>query len=299
MVDKALGTPDAAVVNHGGMAADQNLQTDRVTIPVRLCNLPPFHSIANQVLKLSSDPDMDLKRLAKVMEADPAFAAEVLFLANSSLFGFTSKMHVLRHAVAILGLDRIKALAVTVAMRAFMGSAGPSLRQCWRHSAACAIIAEEISATFGFAGDRAYTVGLMHDIGRLGLLKSYPSEMGPILSGEYKDPDELLHAERGAVDVDHGVAGGWLVTTWAFPQDFVEVCNRHHEPFCRSDSALLMTTKVACRMADALGFAPVRYTTSVSYQALVHSLHPNLQREFPEEAKLRASVDKRLSALEG
>jgi hypothetical protein len=52
-------------------------------------------------------------------------------------------------------------------------------------------------------------------------------------------------------------------------------------------------------MADALGFAPVRYTSHVSYPALVHSLHPNLQREFPEEAKLRGAVDKRLAALEG
>src|SRR2546429_185129 len=142
MREKATMAPTAVSVNPGGFSSDQNLETDSVTIPVRLCNLPPFHSIANQVLSLSSDPDIDLKRLAKVMEADPAFAAEVLFLANSSLFGFTSQMHVLRHAVAILGLERIKALAVTVAMRTFMAGGGPVLRACWRHSAACAIVAE-------------------------------------------------------------------------------------------------------------------------------------------------------------
>jgi len=35
--------------------------------------------------------------------------------------------------------ERIKALALTVAMRSFIGKGGPLLRQCWRHSAACAI----------------------------------------------------------------------------------------------------------------------------------------------------------------
>ncbi|PWU00503.1 MAG: hypothetical protein C5B51_25030 [Terriglobia bacterium] len=297
MRENAGTVPGATTVTPGGVPSE-NLQTDTVTIPVRLCNLPPFHSIANQVLSLSSDPDIDLKRLAKVMEADPAFAAEVLFLANSSLFGFTSQMHVLRHAVAILGLERIKALAVTVAMRTFMSSGGPVLRACWRHSAACAIIAEEIAGAFGFEGERAYTVSLMHDIGRLGLLKSYPSEMGPILQCEFQDTDEVLRAERVAVDVDHATAGAWLVTTWAFPRDFVEVCTRHHEPFCLSDSPLLMTVKVACRMADALGFAAVRYATPPSYHTLVRSVHPNLQRNLPDEENLKKKLETRVAALE-
>ncbi len=298
MRETAVSATGNTVVKPNVPPSEQGLQTDRVTIPVRLCNLPPFHSIANQVLAMSSDPDVDLKRMAKVMEADPAFAAEVLFLANSSLFGFTSQMHVLRHAVAILGLERIKALAVTVAMRTFMVSGGAAVRDCWRHSAATAIVAEEISGAFGFEGERAYTVALMHDIGRLGLLKSYPAELTPLLASEFQDIDEVLRAERAAVDVDHATAGGWLVTTWAFPHDFVEVCNRHHEPFCLSDSALLTITKIACRVADALGFSAVRFANPPNYETLLRSVHPNLQRNFPEEADLRERVQKRLAALE-
>src|ERR1035438_3865831 len=85
-----------------------NFQTDQVTIPVKLCNLPPFNAIATQVLSLTADPDIDLRQLSEVIEADPAFAADILFLANSSLFGFPSRMYILRHAISVLGWDRIK-----------------------------------------------------------------------------------------------------------------------------------------------------------------------------------------------
>ena len=130
-----------------------DFETDTVEIPVRLCSLPPLNAIANQVLALSADPNVDLKSLGAVMECDPAFAADVLFLANSSLFGFPSRIESLRHAVAVLGLERIRALAVTVAMRGFVGKGGPLIRKCWHHSAACAIIAKEGSFPLVWIGE--------------------------------------------------------------------------------------------------------------------------------------------------
>jgi len=278
------------------LPAELDFQTDTVTIPVKLCNLPPLNSIANQVLALSADPDIDLRRLAFVMEADPAFAAEILLLANSSLFGFTSRMSVLRHAIAILGLDRIKALAVTVSMRAFLGHGGPLVQHCWRHSAACAVISEEISPIFDFSGDQAYTAALMHDIGRLGLLKSYAREMTPVLEGEYTDLAAELVAEREALQIDHGVAGAWLVKNWAYPQSFADVCEHHHDPISPKDPALLRLVKVACRMADALGYSAVRYQRVVSYSDLLAQLpRPDT---FPTEEELRKNVKARLAVFE-
>lgn len=235
-----------------------NFQTDQVTIPVKLCNLPPFNPIATQVLSLTADPDIDLSQLSKVIEADPAFVADILFLANSSLFGFTSRMYILRHAISVLGLDRIKALALTVAMRGFVGSRNALVQQCWQHSAACAIICEELSATFSFSGDRAYTAGIMHDIGRLGLLKAYPGEMKSILGREHVDTKAVLLAEREQLNVDHGQAGSWLVSNWGFPKDFSEVCEHHHDAPRSSDSEILKLVKVACCLADIIGFPAVK-----------------------------------------
>jgi putative nucleotidyltransferase with HDIG domain len=297
MGDNAIGLPSAS--RETGIPPASAETIEEIAVPPKFCNLPPFHTIANQVLSLSADQDVDLPKLASVIERDPAFAAEVLFLANSPLFGFPSKMHAVRHAVTILGLDRIKALTVTVAMKAYLGTASPLVRQCWRHSAACAVIAEEISAPFGLPGDQAYTAALLHDIGRLGLLKSYAREVAPVLTAKYRDPADALLAERAAINVDHGLAGAWLVKTWAFPLAFAEVCEHHHGAFRPSDSPLLKAVKAACRIADAFGYAATRCSEIPGYPEVLSTLcGPAPREKFPGEEALRKNVEARLAAFE-
>ena len=109
-------------------------------VPNKLCNLPPLPAVANEVLALASNPDTDLRRIAAAFQGDAAFAAEVLVLANSPLFGLRSRVHSIVQAVSVLGLERLRCLAITVALRAVIGSRGAPLRSSWRHSAACAIV---------------------------------------------------------------------------------------------------------------------------------------------------------------
>jgi len=288
-----------APLTGASLAIDPGAQPDAVVIKVKLCNLPPLNVIANRVLTLTADSEVDLKQLTAVMECDPAFAADVLFLANSSLYGFPSRMQVLRHAIALLGLDCIKTLAMTFAMRGFIGEGSQLVRQCWRHSAACALIAKEIAPAFELAGDRAYTAGLLHDIGRLGLLKSYTDAYSAVLHGRFETMEQLLNAERETVGVDHSVAGGWLVGYWALPEPFIEVCEHHHESICREDSGLLQTVKAACLLADSLGFAAIECAASCSYDETVRMLPRHVPRKmFPDGDKLRGTVDARLKSFE-
>ena len=50
----------------------------------------------------------------------------------------------------------------------------PAVRRCWRHSIACGLIARELAPAYGVSKEKAYTVGMLHDVGRLGMLASYP-----------------------------------------------------------------------------------------------------------------------------
>jgi HD-like signal output (HDOD) protein len=276
-----------------------DFQTDVVTIPVKLCNLPPLNALASQVLALTADPEIELRQLSRVIEADPAFAADILFLANSSLFGFPSRMHSLRHAITLLGLDRIKALAVTVAMRGFLGKRNPLIHQCWQHSVACALACEEISTIFDISSDRAYTAGIMHDIGRLGFLKTYPKEIAPVLSGQHECAEDVLRAEREALGADHAHAGAWLINNWALPKDLCEICGHHHDASSEGDSAVLQLVKVACNIADVIGFPAVQCRLQPSYAEATLPLAPRLGRKaVPPVEDLRANVTLRLAAFE-
>jgi HD-like signal output (HDOD) protein len=279
--------------------AEIDFQTDEVTIPVKLCNLPPLNAIASQLLVLTADPDIDLGQLTNVIGADPALSADVLFLANSSLFGFPARMHSLRHAMALLGLDRVKALAMTVAMRGFVGKPNPLIHKCWQHSVACALVCDEISTIFDMSSDRAYTAGIMHDVGRLGLLKSYPKEMTPVLTGLHLNAQAVLRAEWEALNVDHARAGSWLVSNWVFPKDFLEVCEHHHSAPGAADSEILQLVKAACSIADIIGFPAVPCQQQPSYRDAMSPLRPRLgRRAAPPVEELRANVTARLAAFE-
>jgi len=278
---------------------DLDFETDVVTIPVKLCNLPPFNGVASQVLALSADPDIELRQISAVIAGDPAFAADILFLANSSLFGFPSRMYSVRHAIALLGVDRIKALAVTVAMRCFVGKANPLIHQCWQHSVACAAVCEEMAAIFDLSSDRAYTAGIMHDIGRLGLLKTYPQDMTPVLTGQHADTQDVLRAERQALNVDHARAGAWLVRNWALPKDFADICEHHHDDLKADGSEILQLVKIACNVADIIGFPAVKCERQPSYAEAASPLQPRLGcKAVPPMEDLRANVTARLAAFQ-
>ena len=274
---------------------ETGLQGDTLLIRVKLCNLPPFHAAANRIVSLVGSRNADVAPIATIVGGDPALAAEVLFLANSSLFGFPARIRSLRHAVAVLGLDRIRDIAVTVAMRALVRGAGPLIRPCWRHSVACATIAEAISPLFGGLTEQAYTAGLLHDVGRLGFLKSYAEEAGSVLRGEYSTVEEELISERAALNVDHAAAGSWLVQYWDLPESFGEICEHHHEPLQENDSEPLQVVKTACRLADAAGFSAVRYKSPARYEDVLVSLPERIALEsFPREDDLRDIVEARL-----
>jgi HD-like signal output (HDOD) protein len=248
---------------------------------------------------MTTNSDVDLKQFSELIGGDPAFTSDVLFLANSSLFGFPSRMHSLRHAVALLGLDRIKSLAVTVAMRSFLGKPNSLVHQCWQHSVACAVVCEELSGIFDLPADGAYTAGIMHDIGRFGFLKSYPTEMAKVLGGDHQNTQAVLQAEREALSVDHASAGSWLIGHWALPKDFSEVCKHHHDTPSARDSDMLQLVKAGCRIADAIGFPAIKCQQQLTYLEATSSLTVRLGRQAKLPAEdLRRNVATRLAAFE-
>lgn len=272
---------------------------DTVLFPVKLCNLPPLRVVAGKLISLSEEEGSDQKRVASLVGGDPALAAEILFLANSSLFGFPARIESLRHAVALLGLDGVKRLAMTVVVRDLAQGVGPFVRSSWCHSVACAVIAEKIAPLLGSTAEQSYTVGLMHDIGRLGFLRTYASEISPMLSGEYQDADQVMAAERAVMNTSHQEAGAWLIEYWALPQPFSEACAHHHDPLREDDSPILRVVKTACRLASAAGYAPVRYTRRLQYEDVLRSELPHIPVEsFACEKAMQAEVESRLNSFD-
>ncbi|MBM3774821.1 MAG: HDOD domain-containing protein, partial [Acidobacteria bacterium] len=233
-------------------------------VPEILCNLPPFQPIAARILALDWDDASSLEDLVRAIESDSAFSAELLHVANSPLYSLLSNVQTIRHAVVVLGLDRTREMALTLAMRSYFqtGLRTPAVRKCWRHSLACAVIAGEIAPASGLPKDLPYTAGLLHDIGRLGLIRASQGAYLGLLETTYEILADHLQAERQLFGFDHCQAGAWLARVWGLPDSISEIAQGHHDLSRLDTPAVLRTVQVACQLADALGYAAVDCATT-------------------------------------
>ena len=225
--------------------------------PWAIKNLPPFPAVALQLMGLL-DSDVPVKDVVKLLRMDPALSAEILRVSNSPLYGLSRHVDSVSHAVVVLGGDAVKRLALTVALgrftQNFMKHKG--LRRCWDHSVACALIAEDLAEFAGQTKDRAYTAGLLHDVGRLALLACYPDEYENLLAVASENDFDFRTTEKKLFEIDHCSAGQWLSKSWNLPPDMTEAIAGHHEPGLAHGS-LASLIAVSDSLAAALGYGTV------------------------------------------
>ena len=229
------------------------------TIPWALENLPPYRPVARKLMSLTARNE-SLQQIEAVMRTDAAFTAQVLRLANSAYFGLRAQTSSVLQAVAILGLDRIKALATTLAMRTFLtsGKVPETLHRCWTHNLATALLCERLARFAHLDSDTCYTAGLLHDVGRLALVSAHPGEYERILDSQPEDAAELRLRERSAFDIDHCDAGRWILEHWGFPEDLRDVVWLHESRPEPGAGGLLPVVYAGWQMADLIGFSVVR-----------------------------------------
>ena len=191
----------------------------RPQAPWALRLLPPFPAVAQRVLALAGHEDLAIRDLGELVKMDPSFSAELLRFANSALFGVRHEVKSVSQAIVLLGLDRVKTMATLVAMNRMVRASVrmEALRRVWIHSLATALIAEEAARACGVPIDTAYTAGLLHNLGTLGLMSAYPEEYSRMLAVTEDFGFDLLRTEQDLFDIDHCLAGCYLAQDWDFP----------------------------------------------------------------------------------
>ncbi len=270
----------------------------RPQAPWALRLLPPFPAIAQRVLTLVTQEDIGIRELGDLVKMDPSFSAELLRFANSALFGVRQGVKSVSQAIVLLGLDRVKTMATLVAVNRMIRSAVRvnALRKVWIHSLATALIAEEAARVSGIAADTAYTAGLLHNLGTLGLMSAYPEEYSRMLDVTREFGFDLLQTERDLFDIDHCLAGSYLAQDWDYPDELAAAIAVHHEEPIAGEISLDNVVKVSWRLSDTLGYVAFPPDKPWSYPELIAFL-PNASsfgRGKPEE--FQASIAKRLSA---
>ncbi len=236
------------------------MQRSAATISASLKKVPPFPPVAAKLLELLQNPAVDSNEVADLISSDSTFTARLLQRANSAQFGFVTDVTSARRAVALLGLDLTRQITLSHATAAYVGGAPKTeaLRRSWQHTIATAVLAEEIAIACEMFTSVAFTAGIMHDIGRLGLLVAYPDEYEGVIRESARRCLDLLDFEEETFGVHHAEAGRMLAESWGLPPDMAVIAGRHHDACEGTELNVLRIVHVACRLADVLGYDVVK-----------------------------------------
>jgi HD-like signal output (HDOD) protein len=188
------------------------------------------------IIKEIQSPKASLKKLGHIISQDVSLSARILQLVNSAIFDLPRKITSPQQATIFLGIDTLKALILSIRIfSSFIEDAklcGFSIIDMQRHSMMVGSLAGKIARAETDdekVVDDAIISGMLHDIGKLVLLKV------PVL---YKEITELVKttgsdftkAEYTVMKTSHAELGAYLLWLWGIPDNVVEVVAFYHNP---------------------------------------------------------------------
>ena len=199
----------------------------------RINDIPTLPASVLRVMQMIEDPFCSSSDLAKVIQADPAMAAKVLKLANSSYYGFRQKIGNIPQAVTLLGFATLKntLLAAAVFDMFRVAGTGFDLPALWTHSVTAATAAKLLAKRARYPhSEKAFTAALMHDVGKIILARFIPQGLSEIVAVIQTENMAMYDAENKVLGLSHPALGAWVLGRWGLPSPIVEAVEFHHHP---------------------------------------------------------------------
>jgi HD-like signal output (HDOD) protein len=199
-------------------------------INYELDKLPTMPLVASQMIQLINAPDTSANQLAKVVEKDPAVAARVLKIANSSFYSMSRQVTTLSTAIVILGERTLKNLVLAASLRGMHQSFGNIEQMLWEDSMVCALASRFLARKLHLADpEEAFMAGLFRHIGKVVLnnqdagAKQLLSQM--MTSGER----DLAETERASFGATHAEIGAAVLEHWRLSEALSLVALHHYD----------------------------------------------------------------------
>jgi len=214
-----------------------------------LATLPPFSPILNRLLASLAGEEVSFAALAGLIEKDTVVAGNVLHLVNSALYARRGTVNSVRHAVSLLGVDKLR-----------NGILGMSITRMWRtarpadswptprfnlHSAATAILSDMLADRLRVEyPEGAFVAGLMHDVGRLLIAVGLPQEHDLILERYRSQGGPIEDHEVAVLGFAHPELSQQALAYWKLPEPIQWAVRDHHAPPAADPSGELRLARV-------------------------------------------------------
>lgn len=197
-------------------------------------DIPPLSGALQKLLQIIHEEAGSQKELESVIHLDQALSAKVLKAANSAYYGMRGEIFTLSRAIMVMGFDQAKSLCLCTLLLHLCSKQAPlessQREKLWKHAFATARIASEIARKRPWISvEKAYVLGLLHDIGRIVLATHFKEHYKAIssIAERKKLPDWYVELQYG---LNHATIGKWIAIKWALPEVFQSVIEFHHTP---------------------------------------------------------------------
>jgi putative nucleotidyltransferase with HDIG domain len=215
-------------------------------------NIPVLPALAARVISLASNPDVTISQLAQVIAKEQVLTTRLLSLANSAYYSAPTDVSTVAEAILRVGSTAVRNLAVTLCVnshtlgRNIYGAQGQALVD---HGIGTAYLARLIADEAGIDPEEAFLCGLLHDIGKLVILKWHHDHA--------KRTGQPLEAKPLAELVQqwHAEVAGLAFRRWGLPSEIEEPVLYHHD-YAKAPEQRRLTAVVylANRLSHRYGF---------------------------------------------
>jgi HD-like signal output (HDOD) protein len=198
---------------------------------LELLTLP---DIFQKLMDVISRPNSSASDVAEIIKKDSALSAATLRLVNSPFYGFANQIDSIYNAVVILGTQQISVMSMGLSVVNIFNEI-PSdfidMKKLWLHSLGVGICSRIIAGHLGIKElNLFFLAGILHDIGRLVLIKEIPGEINSVIKYAWKNNLLITEAEQSVLGFTHSDIGEKICIKWNLPLIVSDIAGNHHNP---------------------------------------------------------------------
>ncbi len=222
-------------------------------------NLPSLPQISIRFRELFNKGAI-LRELVDLLRQDVAISSKLISVSNSAYYRGAVENKTLEQAVSRLGLNTARQYVEAISNRALYTTTNKRyltlIEELWEHSLSCAYASQIVSELIKQKQpDELFTMGLVHDIGKLVLLQIVGELEVKGKLGEEVDRVELLDV----LERYHGKFGATLLRKWQFSNIYIQIA-MYHDNLEESDpiSKELLVVHFANLLVKSMGYGQLQ-----------------------------------------
>ena len=205
-------------------------------------DLPTLPAIVSKVVTMLDDQDASSDDITDLILSDQVLAAKVIRVVNSPLYRSSNSITSVKRALIYLGFKSVREMILTsYFVDGFKNKEQPfDMKIFWVHSFSVGAITRHIARQVNYPDlEKAYLVGILHDIGKVFLGHYCKDEYARMLASINNTSRTTYEAEYEYFGTTHCEIGLCLAQRWNFPSVYSDVISSHHSSEMATEDPLL------------------------------------------------------------